>query len=89
MRIIVRNNDPIKAFKLLNKKLYEDNTFNELKDRQFFKTKGEKRREQKKKAIARQRKEQATKKAIFDRLENQVIRGQNDRNKRKPATNRN
>ena len=36
---------------LLNKKLYEDNTFNDLKDKQFFKSKGEKRREQKKHCI--------------------------------------
>ena len=86
MRIVVRNNDPMKAFKLLNRKLYEDNTFVELKDKQFFKSKGEKKREQKKRAIARQRKEQATKKAIFDKLESQVIRGQNDRNKYKRNT---
>ena len=44
MRIVVRNNDPMKAFKLLNRKLYEDNTFVELKDKQFFKSKGEKKR---------------------------------------------
>jgi ribosomal protein S21 len=86
MRIVVRNNDPMKAFKLLNRKLYEDNTFVELKDKQFFKSKGEKKREQKKRAIARQRKEQAAKKAIFDKLESQVIRGQNDRNKYKRNT---
>lgn len=86
MRIIVRNNDPIKAFKLLNRKLYEDNTFNDLKDKQFFKSKGEKKREQKKKAIARQRKEQAAKKAIFDKLESQVIKRQNDRNNYKRNT---
>ena len=86
MRIIVRNNDPMKAFKLLNRKLYEDNTFVELKDKQFFKSKGEKKREQKKRAIARQRKEQAAKKAIFDKLESQVIRGQNERNKYKRNT---
>lgn len=89
MRIIVRNNDPMKAFKLLNRKLYEDNTFNDLKDKQFFKSKGEKRREKKKKAIARQRKEQATKKAIFDKLETQVTRGQNDgRNQKRHSTTR-
>ena len=38
MRIVVRNNDPMKAFKLLNRKLYEDNTFVDLKDKQFFKS---------------------------------------------------
>jgi len=86
MRIIVRNNDPMKAFKLLNRKLYEDNTFIDLKEKQFFKSKGEKKREQRKRAIARQRKEQAAKKAIFDKLESQVIRGQNDRNKYKRNT---
>jgi ribosomal protein S21 len=83
MRIVVRNNDPMKAFKLLNRKLYEDNTFIELKEKQFFKSKGEKRREKQKKAVARQRKEQATKKAIFDKLESQITRGQNDGRKQK------
>jgi ribosomal protein S21 len=82
MRIVVRNNDPLKAFKLLNRKLYEDNTFIDLKEKQFFKSKGEKKREQKKKAIARQRKEQAAKKAIYDKLENQITRGNNDKGNR-------
>jgi ribosomal protein S21 len=89
MRIVVRNNDPLKAFKLLNRKLYEDNTFIDLKEKQFFKSKGEKKREQKKKAIARQRKEQAAKKAIYDKLENQITRGNNDkgyRNNRSSTT---
>lgn len=88
MRIVVRNNDPMKAFKLLNRKLYEDNTFIDLKEKQFFKSKGEKRREKKKKAIARQRKEQAIKKAIFDKLETQVTRGANDGRKQKRIPSR-
>lgn len=88
MRIVVRNNDPLKAFKLLNRKLYEDNTFIDLKEKQFFKSKGEKKREQKKKAIARQRKEQAAKKAIYDKLENQITRGNNDKRNNRSSTTR-
>jgi ribosomal protein S21 len=89
MKIIVRNNDPLKAFKLLNRKLHQDNIFIELKERQFFKTKGEKRREKKKRAVARQRKEQAKRELILQKLENQVARGNNGRrNNRKPSTNR-
>ena len=90
MKIIVRNNDPLKAFKLLNRKLHQDNVFIELKERQFYKTKGEKRREKKKRAVARQKKEQAKRELILQKLENQVIRGNNGRrdNNRKPNTNR-
>lgn len=88
MRIVVKNNDPLKAFKLLNRKLYEDNTFIDLKEKQFFKSKGEKKREQKKKAIARQRKEQAAKKAIYDKLENQITRGNNDKRNNRSSTTR-
>ena len=91
MKIIVRNNDPLKAFKLLNRKLHEDNTFIELKERQYFKTKGEKRREKKKRAVARQKKEQAKRHAIFEKLEAQMLRGNNGKrrnNNRKPSTNR-
>jgi|SRR5210317_290228 len=90
MKIIVRNNDPLKAFKLLNRKLHEDNTFIELKERQHYKSKGEKKREKKKRAVARQKKEQAKRELILQKLENQVIRGNNGRrnNNRKPNTNR-
>ena len=45
MRIYVRNNDIGKAYRILNKKLHEEGFFKKLRDNQFHKTKGEKRRE--------------------------------------------
>ena len=44
MRIYVRNNDIGKAYRILNKKLHEEGFFKKLRDNQFHKTKGEKRR---------------------------------------------
>ena len=83
MRIIVKNNDPLRAFKLLNRKLHEDNTFIELKERQHYKSKGEKKREKRKRAIARQRKEDAKRLEKLQKIENQIMRGPNDRRNQK------
>lgn len=83
MRIIVKNNDPLRAFKLLNRKLHEDNTFIELKERQHYKSKGEKKREKRKRAIARQRKEDAKRLETLQKIENQIMRGPNDRRNQK------
>lgn len=83
MRIIVKNNDPLRAFKLLNRKLHEDNTFIELKERQHYKSKGEKKREKRKRAVARQKKENAKRLKTLEKIENQIMRGPNDRRKPK------
>ena len=45
MKIYVRNNDVSKAYRILNKKLHLEGFFKEIRDKQFFKPKGEKRRE--------------------------------------------
>jgi ribosomal protein S21 len=74
MKIIVRNNDPLKAYKVLTKKLKEDGTFNTLKDKQFFKSKGEKRRVKMKRAIAKQIKNSAKQLILFEKQENQIPR---------------
>ena len=44
MKIEVRNNNVEKAMRILKKKLTEEGVFNELREREFYKTKGEKRR---------------------------------------------
>ena len=44
MRVEVRNNNVEKAIKILKKKLTEDGFFNELREREFYMSKGEKRR---------------------------------------------
>ena len=44
MRVEVRNNKVEKAMRILKKKLTEEGVFNELREREFYMTKGEKRR---------------------------------------------
>lgn len=44
MRVEVRNNNVDKAMRILKKKLTEDGFFNELREREFYMSKGEKRR---------------------------------------------
>lgn len=48
MKVIVRNGDALKAFKILNRKLHKDNFFIELKEKERFKSKGEKEKRRKK-----------------------------------------
>tara|TARA_Y100000817_G_scaffold313697_1_gene310411 strand:+ start:627 stop:830 length:204 start_codon:yes stop_codon:yes gene_type:complete len=44
VRVEVRNNNVEKAMRILKKKLTEEGVFNELREREFYMTKGEKRR---------------------------------------------
>ena len=44
MRIEVRNNDVDKAMRIMKKKLTEDGFFNELREREHYVSKGEKKR---------------------------------------------
>ena len=44
MRVEVRNNNVDKAIRILKKKLQADGFFNELRNREYYMTKGEKRR---------------------------------------------
>ena len=44
MRVEVRNNNVEKAMRILKKKLTEEGVFNELREREFYMTKGEIRR---------------------------------------------
>jgi small subunit ribosomal protein S21 len=65
MRIEVRNNNVDKAMRILKKKLTEDGFFNELREREYYESKGTKRR--KAKAAAKRRAERDLKK----RMENE------------------
>jgi len=62
MRIEVRNNNVDKAMRILKKKLTEDGFFNELRQREFYESKGTKRR--KAKAAAKRRSERDLKKRM-------------------------
>lgn len=55
MRIEVRNNNVEKAMRILKKKLTEDGFFNELREREFYTSKGEKRRKERAAAARRQK----------------------------------
>ena len=56
MRVEVRNNNVEKALRILKKKLQQDGLFNELREREFHMTKGEKGRKSRAAAIRRESK---------------------------------
>jgi len=58
MRVDVRNNNVDQALKILKKKLQEDGLLNELREREHFISKGEKRRRAKAAGRRRHLKEQ-------------------------------
>jgi len=62
MRIEVRNNNVDKAMRILKKKLTEDGLFNELREREYYESRGTKRR--KAKAAAKRRSERDLKKRM-------------------------
>ena len=55
MRIEVRNNNVDKAMRILKKKLTDDGMFNELREREFYMSRGEKRRHERDAAKRRQK----------------------------------
>lgn len=55
MKVEVRNNNVDKAMRILKKKLTEDGFFNELREREFYMSKGEKRRHERAASIRRQK----------------------------------
>ena len=60
MRVDVRTNNVDQALRILKKKLMSDGLFNELREREHFVSKGEKRRHAKVASIRRSQKEQKT-----------------------------
>ena len=66
MRIEVRNNNVDQAMRVLKKKLQLDGLFNELREREHYVSKSEKRRQAKAAAIRRQKKEAAIREEEFN-----------------------
>ena len=58
MEVDVRNNNVDKALRILKKKLQQDGLFNELRKREFFESKGTKRRRAKAAGKRRAQKDQ-------------------------------
>ena len=65
MRVTVRNNNVEKAMRVLKNKLQQEGVFNELREREYFMTRGEKKRKDKAAAIRRNKK---TLQKSFDEL---------------------
>ena len=59
MRVEVRNGNVDQAIRVLKKKLQQDGLFNELRERESYMSRSEKRRKAKAAAIRRQRREDA------------------------------
>lgn len=57
MRVEVRNGNVDQAIRVLKKKLQQDGLFNELREREFFTSRSEKRRREKAAGIRRQKRE--------------------------------
>jgi small subunit ribosomal protein S21 len=57
MKVEVRNNNVDKALRIFKKKLQQDGFFNELREREHYTSKGEKKRHAKAAAIRRLKKE--------------------------------
>ena len=56
MKVTVRNNNVDKAMRVLKNKLQQEGVFNELREREYYMTKGEKKRRAKAAAIRRNKK---------------------------------
>ena len=56
MKVEVRNGNVEKAIRVLKNKLQQEGVFNELREREYYMTKGEKRRKSKAAAIRRNKK---------------------------------
>ena len=75
MLVEVRNNNVDQAIRVLKKKLQQDGIFNELRDREFYMSRSEKRRRSKAAAIRRQRREEV-------KREEELYGGQKKKNRR-------
>jgi ribosomal protein S21 len=81
MKIIVKNNDVSKAYKLLNRKLHDEGVLKEVRDRRAFVSKGEASRKDAKAGAMRWKKKREKLEKQFVREERNQIR--NNKNKRR------
>jgi small subunit ribosomal protein S21 len=75
MRVEVRNGNVDQAIRVLKKKLQQDGLFNELREREFYMSRSEKRRRSKAAAIRRQIREEI-------KREEEAYGGQTKKNRR-------
>ena len=75
MRIEVRNGNVDQAIRVLKKKLQQDGLFNEMREREFYTSRSEKRRRAKSAAIRRYKRENL-------KREEEAYSGQTKKNRR-------
>ena len=75
MRIEVRNGNVDQAIRVLKKKLQQDGLFNEMREREFYTSRSEKRRRSKAAAIRRYKRENL-------KREEEAYSGQTKKNRR-------
>lgn len=73
MKIFVKNNDAVKAYKILTKKINDEGLLKTLKSKEYYLSKSQRLRVKKKNALARFRKDQKKKKQILDRQEQNFL----------------
>tara|TARA_Y100000034_G_scaffold110844_1_gene143356 strand:- start:419 stop:682 length:264 start_codon:yes stop_codon:yes gene_type:complete len=86
MKIYVRNNDVSKAYRILNKKLHTEGFFKEIREKQFFKSKSEQKRNALRAAKVRWAKKKKLLEIKHEKQERNMLRNkkkQNQQNKRK------
>ena len=83
MKIYVRNNDVSKAYRILNKKLHTEGFFKEIREKQFFKSKSEKRRDALRAARARWEKKKKLLDVQFEKQERNLFKYRKKQNQQK------
>tara|TARA_B100000745_G_C19787974_1_gene258507 strand:- start:151 stop:453 length:303 start_codon:yes stop_codon:yes gene_type:complete len=83
MKIYVRNNDISKAYRILNKKLHAEGFFKEIREKQFFKSKSEKRRDALRAARARWEKKKKLLDVQFEKQERNLFKYRKKQNQQK------
>lgn len=73
MKIIVKGNNPMKAYKLLNKKLKDEGLYKELKKRKFARSKSEAKRYKHENALIEHKKREKLLEIIRERKEQKII----------------
>lgn len=89
MKVVVRNSDPVKALKILNKKLHNEGIIRTYNDKQTFTSNSDKKKAARKAAEVRWKKKEAKIQKRLKRLDTFIPRSnrykKNSNNSRKPV----
>ena len=89
MKVTVKHNDPVKALKILNKKLHNEGIIRTFKEKQTFTSNSDKKKAARKAAVVRWKKKEAKIAKRLKRLDTFIPRSnrhkRNSNNSRKPV----